>query len=36
VLSLRHGAEGTELTARVPHGLARELDRVSRPVGSVS
>jgi GTP-binding protein HflX len=36
VLSLRHGADGTELTARVPHGLARELDRVSLPVGSAS
>ncbi|HMH93497.1 MAG TPA: GTPase HflX, partial [Streptosporangiaceae bacterium] len=27
VLEVRHGADGTELTARVPLGLAAELDR---------
>ena len=31
VLTVRHGAEGTELTARVPPGLAAEIDGVSRP-----
>jgi GTP-binding protein HflX len=29
VLEVRHGADGTELTARVPLGLAAELDRFS-------
>jgi GTPase len=31
VLAVRHGAEGTELTARVPPDLAAEIDGVSRP-----
>ena len=34
VLALRHGADGTELTARVPPGLAAELDRIAVPAGS--
>jgi GTP-binding protein HflX len=32
VLEVRHGADGTELTARVPLGLAAELDRFVTPV----
>ncbi|MBO0770069.1 MAG: GTPase HflX [Actinobacteria bacterium] len=35
VLGLRHGADGTELTARVPPALAAELGRVARPVSTV-
>jgi GTP-binding protein HflX len=31
VLTVRHGQEGTELTARVPPGLAAELDRFRAP-----
>jgi GTPase len=31
VLSVRHGQDGTELTARVPPGLAAELDRFEVP-----
>jgi GTP-binding protein HflX len=30
VLSVEHGSDGTELTARVPLGLAAELDRIVR------
>ncbi|MGE5135364.1 MAG: GTPase HflX [Gemmatimonadota bacterium] len=36
VLSLRHGADGTELTARVPPGLAAELAEAAQPVAPVS
>jgi len=31
VLAVRHGQDGTELTARVPLGLAAELDRFAAP-----
>jgi GTP-binding protein HflX len=31
VLAVRHGQDGTELTARVPLGLAAELDRFEVP-----
>jgi GTP-binding protein HflX len=31
VLAVRHGQDGTELTARVPPGLAAELDRFGAP-----
>jgi GTP-binding protein HflX len=31
VLEVRHGADGTELTARVPLGLAAELERCAAP-----
>jgi GTP-binding protein HflX len=34
VLALRHCAAGTELTARVPPGLAAEIDRIAVPAGS--
>jgi GTP-binding protein HflX len=34
VLEVRHGEEGTELTARVPLGLAAELDRFVVPAAS--
>jgi len=34
VLALRHCAAGTELTARVPPGLAAEIDRTAVPAGS--
>src|SRR5580692_397013 len=34
VLTLRHCAAGTELTARVPPGLAAEIDRIAVPAGS--
>ena len=34
VLALRHGAAGTELTARVPPGLAAEIDRIAVPATS--
>jgi GTP-binding protein HflX len=32
VLSVRHGQDGTELTARVPPGLAAELERFGAPI----
>jgi GTP-binding protein HflX len=35
VLSLRHGADGTELTARVPPALAAELAEAGRPAAPV-
>jgi len=31
VLEVRHGGDGTELTARVPLGLAAELARIDVP-----
>jgi GTP-binding protein HflX len=34
VLAVRHGQDGTELTARVPPGLAAELDRLAAPAVS--
>jgi GTP-binding protein HflX len=34
VLAVRHGADGTELTARVPLGLAAELDRFAAPAAA--
>ena len=34
VLEVRHGAAGTELTARVPPGLAAELDQFAAPVAA--
>ena len=34
VLAVRHGQNGTELTARVPPGLAAELDRLVAPAAS--
>jgi GTP-binding protein HflX len=34
VLEVRHGAGGTELTARVPPGLAAELDQFAAPVAA--
>ncbi len=34
VLEVRHGAAGTELTARVPLGLAAELDQFAAPVAA--
>jgi GTPase len=34
VLAVRHGQDGTELTARVPPGLAAELGRVGAPAAS--
>jgi GTPase len=34
VLALRHGAAGTELTARVPPGLAAEIDSIAVPASS--
>jgi len=33
VLALRHGEAGTELTARVPPGLAAEIDSIAVPAG---
>ena len=33
MLTLRHSAAGTELTARVPPGLAAEIDRIAVPAG---
>jgi GTP-binding protein HflX len=35
VLEVRHGADGTELTARVPLGLAAELDRFAAPAAAL-
>jgi GTP-binding protein HflX len=35
VLEVRHGADGTELTARVPLGLAAELDRFATPAAAL-
>jgi GTP-binding protein HflX len=32
VLSVRHGQDGTELTARVPPGLAAEMERFCAPI----
>ena len=34
VLAVRHGQDGTELTARVPPGLAAELERLEAPAAS--
>jgi len=34
VLALRHGVAGTELTARVPPGLAAEIDSIAVPASS--
>jgi GTP-binding protein HflX len=34
VLAVRHGTDGTELTARVPPGLAAELGRLAAPAAS--
>ena len=34
VLQVRHGQDGTELTARVPPGLAAELERLAAPAAS--
>jgi GTP-binding protein HflX len=34
VLAVRHGQDGTELTARVPLGLAAELNQFAEPAGS--
>jgi GTPase len=34
VLAVRHGQDGTELTARVPPGLAAELDRLPAPAAT--
>jgi GTPase len=34
VLAVRHGTDGTELTARVPPGLAAELGRLTAPAAS--
>ena len=34
VLEVRHGADGTELTARVPFGLAAELERCAAPAAA--
>jgi GTPase len=34
VIAVRHGEDGTELTARVPLGLAAELDRFAAPAAS--
>ena len=34
VLAVRHGQDGTELTARVPPGLAAELGRFEAPAPS--
>ena len=34
VLALRHGAAGTELTARVPPDLAAEIDSIAVPATS--
>jgi GTP-binding protein HflX len=36
VLAVRHGQEGTELTARVPPGLAAELDQFARAPAAVA
>jgi GTP-binding protein HflX len=35
VLTVRHGQDGTELTARVPLGLAAELDQFAEPAASL-
>jgi GTP-binding protein HflX len=35
VLAVRHGQDGTELTARVPLGLAAELDQFAEPAASL-
>jgi GTP-binding protein HflX len=34
VVTVRHGQDGTELTARVPLGLAAELDQFAAPARS--
>jgi GTPase len=34
VLAVRHGESGTELTARVPPGLAAEIDRIAAPAAA--